>query len=65
MGLAPTGKQVRTSGVELFRLDDGKTAEHWAAFDALGMLRQVGMVPLPTPLLARAILHQVLKRLRR
>jgi steroid delta-isomerase-like uncharacterized protein len=64
MGLAPTGKRVRTSGIEVFRLEDGKLAEHWATFDALGMLRQLGMVPVPTaPLLVRTLVHRASKLL--
>jgi steroid delta-isomerase-like uncharacterized protein len=71
MELAPTGKQVRTSGkqvrtsgIEMFRLESGKLAEHWATFDALSMLRQIGMAPVPSPpLLARTLIHQVRNRL--
>src|SRR5258706_1891742 len=60
MGLAPTGKRVRTLGIEVFRVADGKLAEHWATFDALGMLRQIGMVPVPSqPLLGRSLPFQV------
>lgn len=64
MGLAPTGKRVNTSGIEVFRIADGKLAEHWAAFEALDMLQQVGMVPIPGPrLLLATIGHQVKKRI--
>jgi steroid delta-isomerase-like uncharacterized protein len=59
MGLAPTGKRVSTSGIEVFRFEQGKMAEHWAAFEALDMLQQIGMVPVPGPaLLARTLMHQ-------
>jgi hypothetical protein len=44
MGMAPTGKGVTASGIEVFRFQNGKMAEHWAAFDALGMLRQIGVI---------------------
>lgn len=64
MGLAPTGRRVRTSGIEVFRLAGGKLAEHWATFDALGMLRQIGLVPVPGPgLLVRTLVHKARKRL--
>src|SRR5260221_10253574 len=64
MGLAPTGKRIQTSGIEVFRVADGKLAEHWATFDALGMLLQIGMVPRPSPpLRARTLAYQVRKRL--
>ena len=49
MGHAPARNRVRTTGIEVFRLENGKLAEHWARFDALGMLRQLGMVPVPRP----------------
>jgi len=32
----------------VFRFEGGKMAEHWAAFEALDMLQQIGMV-LPHP----------------
>jgi hypothetical protein len=51
LGLAPTGKRIRTSGIEVFRIEDGKMGEHWATFDVLGMLRQIGVVPVPEPAL--------------
>jgi pimeloyl-ACP methyl ester carboxylesterase len=59
MGLPPTGKRIATSGIEGFRFEDGKMVEHWATFDALGMLRQIGMVRVPKPpLLARTLVHK-------
>jgi steroid delta-isomerase-like uncharacterized protein len=64
LGLAPTGKRVRTTGIEVFRFEDGKMAEHWATFDALGMLQQLGLRPMPGPvLLARTIAYHLRRRL--
>ena len=64
LGLAPTGRRVRTAGIEVFRFEGGKMAEHWATFDALSMLRQLGMIPVPgPPLLVRTLVHHVRKRL--
>jgi hypothetical protein len=64
MGPAPTGRRVRTSGIDVFRLADGKLAEHWATVDALGMLRQIGVVPVPGPAsLVRTVAHMARKRL--
>lgn len=37
MGLPPTGKSVAVSSVYIFRVEDGKLAEAWGDFDALGM----------------------------
>ena len=64
MGLAPTGKRISTSGIEVFRFEGGNIAEHWAAFEALDMLQQIGMVPVPGPtLLTRTLMHQGRKML--
>ena len=41
-------------------------AEHWATFEALDMMQQIGMVPVPGPaLLVRTLLHQARKLLAR
>ncbi len=47
MGIPPTGKQVTLAVMELYRLADGKIAEQWVNFDALGMMQQVGAIPAP------------------
>ena len=45
MGIPPTGKQVKVSGITIDRLRGGKIVEEWASFDQLGMLQQIGAVP--------------------
>ncbi len=45
MGIPPTGKEVRVEALSLLRFVDGKIADHWAVWDTLGMLRQIGVVP--------------------
>ncbi len=47
MGIAPTGKQVNVTGIEINRIVDGKFVEHWENFDELGMMQQLGVVPPP------------------
>lgn len=48
MGIAPTGKQFKVNGVDIFRFnDEGKVAAHWGVFDTFGMLAQLGIVPPP------------------
>jgi len=50
MGMPPTGKTIRTSALQMFRFENGKIAESWAARDDLGTLRQLGLVPpMPPP----------------
>jgi len=48
MGMAPTGKTIRTPAIQMFRFANGKIVESWAARDDLGTLRQLGHWP-PTP----------------
>jgi steroid delta-isomerase-like uncharacterized protein len=44
-GIAPTGKQFKISGVTIARLANGKLAEGWVNWDALGLMQQLGVVP--------------------
>ena len=44
-GIAPTGKQVNFSGVSIARFANGKMAEGWVNWDALGLMQQLGVVP--------------------
>ena len=44
-GMPPTGNRITMSGLELFRLADGKIAESWNAYDNLSMLQQLGVIP--------------------
>lgn len=45
LGIPPTGKRVRISGVEIFRNADGKIVEHWNNYDDLGLSQQLGALP--------------------
>jgi steroid delta-isomerase-like uncharacterized protein len=47
MGIAPTGKPISVEAISVFRIADGKIAEEWTVWDALGLLQQVGAVPAP------------------
>ncbi|MEV5146715.1 ester cyclase [Streptomyces sp. NPDC052727] len=43
LGIAPTGRQVTTTGMTLFRFgDNGKIAELWWQHDQLGLMQQLG-----------------------
>lgn len=46
LGIPATGKQIVIKGIEVFRIKDGKIAELWASMDNLGMLQQLGVIPL-------------------
>ncbi len=45
MGLAPTGRRYTIEEIHILRVEEGRVAEHWHQLDALGMLRQLGMLP--------------------
>jgi predicted ester cyclase len=47
--IAPTGRDVSWQSVRIYRIADGKIAEHWAVRDDLGMLRQLGVLPQAGP----------------
>ena len=47
-GVPPTGKTVRVQGVLVSRIANGKVVEETEIYDALGMLRQLGVVPAAT-----------------
>lgn len=48
MGMAATGKQATTAGINVNRVAGGKLVEGWGLFDQLGLLQQLGVVPVPT-----------------
>ena len=47
LGVPATGKPVKITGIDIFRVKDGKLAELWQNWDQLQMLQQVGAVPEP------------------
>ncbi len=49
MGLPPSGKQIELSVIDIFRVVDGRLAEHWMQADLLGMMQQLGIAPPPGP----------------
>lgn len=47
LGVPATGKQVAVSGINIHRIVDGRFVEQWVQFDALGLLQQLGIFPIP------------------
>jgi len=43
LGVAPTGKRVRFSGMDFIRFEQGKAVEGWNSFDHVAFLRQLGV----------------------
>jgi steroid delta-isomerase-like uncharacterized protein len=46
-GIPATGRQVTATGIGIGRIAHGQIAEAWAAYDALGLLQQLGAAPAP------------------
>jgi predicted ester cyclase len=44
MGEKPTKKTIRWSEIHIYRLKDGRIAEHWAEIAMLELLQQVGVL---------------------
>lgn len=45
--MAPTGKKVTITGINIERVREGRIAEHWSSADMLGLKRQLGALPSP------------------
>lgn len=44
MGISPTRKKVKTSGIMIDRIVAGKIVKQWEEWDTLGMMQQLGAV---------------------
>lgn len=47
MGIPPTGKAVAMDLIIIYRIQDGKIVDHWMQTDTMGLLQQLGAVPVP------------------
>jgi steroid delta-isomerase-like uncharacterized protein len=47
LGIPPTGNQVAVTGIDIWRVADGKPVEVWHNEDQLGMMQQLGVIPAP------------------
>jgi predicted ester cyclase len=45
MGIAPTNKTIRWSEIHIYRMRDGRIAEHWAEIAMMELLQQIGKLP--------------------
>ncbi len=45
MGLPPTGKPIIMTGIEIFRIENGRIAELWGEANLLGLMQQLGILP--------------------
>jgi steroid delta-isomerase-like uncharacterized protein len=47
VGVQPTGRTFEVQHMHMYRMLDGKIAEHFANRDDVGMMRQLGLLPPP------------------
>lgn len=47
LGIPPTGKQIRTTGIAINRIVGGKITEIWNESDQMDLMQQLGVVPPP------------------
>lgn len=47
LGIPPTGKTYTIHGIDIYRVDNDRLAEHWDVVDQLSMLQQLGLLPTP------------------
>jgi predicted ester cyclase len=50
VGVQPTGRTFEVQHIHMYRVLDGKIAEHFASRDDVGMMRQLGLLPPPSSL---------------
>jgi steroid delta-isomerase-like uncharacterized protein len=46
-GMPASGKRASWEAIHISRFANGKAVEHWSVQDQLGMLQQLGFVPMP------------------
>ena len=46
-GIPPTGKKVAVTATVFYRVEDGRLAEGWINRDDFGLMRQLGVIPMP------------------
>ena len=46
-GIPPTGKRITVTGIWIERIAEGKIVERWGVVDMLGVMQQLGVIPMP------------------
>ncbi len=44
LGLPPSGKKITDTGIDIFRVQDGKLVDLWIMQDSLGLMQQLGAI---------------------
>jgi steroid delta-isomerase-like uncharacterized protein len=47
LGIAPSNKNITLGVTEIFRVANGQLVEAWDQYDRLGLLQQIGAIPMP------------------
>ena len=47
MNLSATGKPITMTGIEIFRIKDGKITEIWGEANLFGLMQQLGIISAP------------------
>jgi len=47
IGMPATGKTGNITGLVMFRLENSRIVEGWVNIDTLGLLQQLGVIPMP------------------
>lgn len=45
MDMPPTNKSINMTGIEIFRIENGKIMELWGEANLLGLMQQLGILP--------------------
>ncbi len=45
LGMPATGRRFAVQHMHMLRMREGRSSEHWATRDDLGMLQQLGIIP--------------------
>lgn len=46
-GFPATGKEIKVRYLDIWRIENGTAVENWVQLDLMGLLQQIGAVPLP------------------
>jgi steroid delta-isomerase-like uncharacterized protein len=47
LGIPATGRSFSIAGIDIYRFEDGKLAEHWHVVDMYAQMIQLGLLPAP------------------
>jgi predicted ester cyclase len=47
MGIPPTGKTIKISYIDIWRVANGRGKDNWVQMDMLGLMQQLGVIPTP------------------